>query len=61
MTKSLPPTPAGAIQRGLFANDHRREPFTWSLDVETRAEVDRLLEHLDQVLQSISRAKRVES
>jgi len=30
-------------RRGLFATDHRRRPNTWSLDAETRTEVDRLL------------------
>lgn len=33
-------------KRGLFATDRRREPFAWSLDEETRKEVDRLLERL---------------
>lgn len=37
-------------RRGLFATDRRREPFGWSLDEETRAEVDRLLEKLDREL-----------
>jgi 2-keto-3-deoxy-L-arabinonate dehydratase len=30
-------------QRGLFATDIRRRPNSWSLDRETKAEVDRLL------------------
>lgn len=34
-------------QRGLFATDVRRGPYAWSLDAETRAEVDRLLQRLD--------------
>lgn len=34
-------------KRGLFTTDRRRRPFSWSLDEETRAEVDRLLEILD--------------
>ena len=33
-------------KRGLFATDRRRQPFAWSLDEETRKEVDRLLERL---------------
>ncbi|NOY42379.1 MAG: dihydrodipicolinate synthase family protein [Planctomycetes bacterium] len=39
------------FKRGLFASERRREPYSWSLDDETRAEVDRLLEHLAQALQ----------
>ena len=34
-------------QRGLFTTDRRREPNAWSLDAETRAELDRLLIRLD--------------
>jgi len=30
-------------QKGLFTTDRRREPNSWSLDEETRLEVDRLL------------------
>lgn len=37
-------------RRGLFATDRRRRPYGWSLDEETRQEVDRLLERLDAVL-----------
>ena len=37
-------------RRGLFTTDRRREPFGWSLDDETRGEVDRLLEILDREL-----------
>ena len=33
-------------KRGLFATDRRREPYAWSLDEETRREVDRLMERL---------------
>lgn len=47
-------------RRGLFASAHRRKPYTWSLDDETRAEVDRLLDHLDQALSSIAVAERAE-
>lgn len=35
-------------KRGLFATDRRRQPYGWSLDPETQAEVDRLLRLLDQ-------------
>lgn len=31
------------LKRGLFMTDRRREPNSWSLDPETRSEVDRLL------------------
>jgi 4-hydroxy-tetrahydrodipicolinate synthase len=33
-------------RRGLFRTAVRRRPFAWQLDEETRAEVDRLLDHL---------------
>ena len=38
------------VKRGIFDDDSRREPYAWELDEETRAEVDRLFEHLMQVL-----------
>lgn len=34
-------------QQGLFTTDRRRRPFAWSLDEETRLEIDRLRCHLD--------------
>ena len=37
-------------RRGLFATDRRRHPYSWDLDQETLAEVDRLMEQLEQVL-----------
>jgi len=37
-------------RRGLFATDLRRHPFSWSLDEETRREIDRLLERLDDAV-----------
>jgi 4-hydroxy-tetrahydrodipicolinate synthase len=37
-------------RRGLFATDRRRQPFAWSLDEETRQEVDRLLAHLAEAI-----------
>jgi len=39
------------VKRGIFENDHRREPNTWTLDAETQAEVDRLLDRLEKALQ----------
>ncbi|TWU09993.1 dihydrodipicolinate synthase family protein [Allorhodopirellula heiligendammensis] len=38
------------VKRGLFTTDRRREPNAWALDVETRHEVDRLLEMLTQAV-----------
>lgn len=37
-------------KRGLFATDLRRHPYSWSLDEETRLEIDRLLERLEAAL-----------
>ncbi|MBS0206960.1 MAG: dihydrodipicolinate synthase family protein [Planctomycetes bacterium] len=34
-------------KQGIFATDRRRQPSAWSLDDETRAELDRLLDQLD--------------
>lgn len=42
------------VKRKLFSSDRRRAPYTWSLDDETRAEVDRLLEHLEEALTNVS-------
>jgi 4-hydroxy-tetrahydrodipicolinate synthase len=39
-------------RRGLFTSDRRREPYSWSLDDETRDEVDRLLDVLTASLES---------
>jgi len=39
-------------QSGLFSTDLRREPFAWSLDPETRAEVDRLKRLLDAAVET---------
>ena len=39
-------------KRGLFATDRRRQPHTWTLDAETRDELDRLLIKLDEALVS---------
>ncbi len=38
------------VKRGLFRSARRRAPFSWSLDAETAAEVDRLLRHLESAL-----------
>ena len=38
------------VRRGLFRCDHRREPFAWSLDQETAAEIDRLLDRLQEAI-----------
>lgn len=41
------------VRRGIFRSDRRREPNAWSLDEETRAEVDRLLDRLLEILVSV--------
>lgn len=41
-------------QYGLFSTDLRREPFAWSLDPETQAEVDRLKRLLDAAVESVA-------
>ena len=40
------------VRRGIFKSDRRRRPYSWELDRETAAEIDRLLGHLDQALRS---------
>ena len=40
------------VRRGIFRSDRRREPHGWSLDEETRLEVDRLFDRLQAELQS---------
>lgn len=37
-------------QRGLFTTDRRREPNSWTMDEETRLEVDRLLVKLREAI-----------
>ena len=37
-------------KRGLFTTDRRRRPYSWELDAETEAELERLLRRLDDVL-----------
>ena len=38
------------VQRGLFTTNRRRRPNAWSLDEETRREVDRLFERLQAAI-----------
>lgn len=38
------------VQRGVFVNALRRRPYSWELDAETAAEVDRLWDELRKVL-----------
>jgi 4-hydroxy-tetrahydrodipicolinate synthase len=39
-------------RRGLFATDRRRRPCKWELDDETRSELDRLLDLLDEAVRA---------
>jgi len=39
-------------QQGLFATDRRRRPYAWSLDEQTRLEIDRLRRYLDAEFES---------
>ncbi len=41
-------------ERGLFMTDRRRQPNSWSLDEETRVELDRLMERLDAAVDSVN-------
>jgi 4-hydroxy-tetrahydrodipicolinate synthase len=45
------------VKRGIFTSDARRQPHSWSLDAETRAEVDRLIDMLQDVLASLDRSE----
>lgn len=38
------------VKRGLFPSDRRRQPHSWSLDPETKSEIDRLYDQLQAVL-----------
>lgn len=38
------------VRRKIFSHDRRRQPNSWSLDRETQAEIDRLLEMLGDAL-----------
>lgn len=42
------------VKRRLFESDRRRTPFTWSLDGETAAEIDRLFDKLQEALANLS-------
>ena len=44
------------VQRGLFSTEQRRTPWGWELDLETKNELHRLLDLLDQVLAEDSRS-----
>ena len=41
-------------KKGLFTTDRRRPPYGWSLDEETREELDRLLQRLDDAVLSVT-------
>jgi len=41
-------------RQGIFATDRRRKPYKWSLDPETAAELDRLMERLNQAVFEVS-------
>lgn len=38
------------VKRGIFSSAKRREPYSWKLDTETAAEVDRLFDRLQREL-----------
>lgn len=38
------------LRRGVFVNARRREPYSWDLDAETTAEVDRLFDRLQAAI-----------
>lgn len=40
-------------KQGVFTTDHRRVPNAWSLDLETRNELDRLLNRLDEAINQV--------
>jgi 4-hydroxy-tetrahydrodipicolinate synthase len=41
------------VRRGILASDRRRRPYTWELDHETQAEVDRLFGLLQAAVKSV--------
>jgi 4-hydroxy-tetrahydrodipicolinate synthase len=43
------------VRQGLFASARRRRPYSWELDRETAAEVDRLISQLDRVIGEVAR------
>lgn len=40
-------------KKGIFATDRRRKPYGWTLDEETRSELDRLLQRLDEAVEAV--------
>ena len=46
------------VKRGLFTSDRRRVPYAWMLDEETKAEVDRLLEHMARDVSVLPKRQR---
>lgn len=44
-------------KQGLFTTDLRRKPYGWSLDEETRRELDRLLQRLDEAVAAVRTGK----
>jgi 4-hydroxy-tetrahydrodipicolinate synthase len=38
------------VKRKIFSSDRRRAPFSWSLDDETRKEVNRLFDRFSRVI-----------
>jgi 4-hydroxy-tetrahydrodipicolinate synthase len=46
------------VRRQLFSSDRRRQPNSWSLDPETRTEVDRLLVMLGEALSASAKQSR---
>jgi len=38
------------VKRGLFASARRRPPYSWELDAETAAEIDRLFDQMQRTL-----------
>lgn len=38
------------VKRGIFSSARRREPYSWELDPETAAEIDRLFERFQQAV-----------
>jgi 4-hydroxy-tetrahydrodipicolinate synthase len=43
------------VRRGIFRFERRRSPLAWELDAETAAEVDRLLQRLDEALRPLAK------
>ncbi len=43
------------VRQGLFTSARRRCPYSWELDSETAAEVDRLIGHLNRAIAEVAR------